>query len=101
MTTPLPRRPGLIIPSSNKIMEADFVRYAPPGVSVDTARMFLEDTTPEAESRMLDEFTLPAARDLGTARPTSWPSAAPAGNQGRGRVPEATVIPIVARNYIS
>ena len=69
MTTPLPRRPGLIIPSSNTIMEADFVRYAPPGVSVHTARMFLEDTTPEAESRMLDEFTLPAAHDLVTTRP--------------------------------
>jgi maleate isomerase len=31
--------------------------------------MFLEDTTAAGEIRMLDEFALPAARDLGTARP--------------------------------
>ncbi len=29
----------------------------------------MEDTTPAGENRMLDEFALPAARDLGTARP--------------------------------
>jgi maleate isomerase len=31
--------------------------------------MFMEDTTPEGENQMLNEFALPAARDLGTARP--------------------------------
>jgi len=63
------RRLGLMIPSSNTMMEADFARGAPPGTSVHTARMFMRDTTPEGENRMLDEFALPAARDLGTARP--------------------------------
>jgi maleate isomerase len=63
------RRLGLMIPSSNTMMEADFTRNAPAGTSVHTARMFLEETTPAGENRMLDEFTLPAARDLGTARP--------------------------------
>ncbi|HCU92483.1 MAG TPA: Asp/Glu racemase [Actinobacteria bacterium] len=63
------RRLGLMIPSSNTMMEPDFVTGAGPGTTVHTARMFMEDTTPEGENRMLDEFALPAARDLGTARP--------------------------------
>jgi maleate isomerase len=62
-------RIGLMIPSSNTMMEVDFVRDLPPGVSLHTARMFMEDTTPAGENLMLDEFALPAARDLGTARP--------------------------------
>ncbi len=64
-----PTRVGLMIPSSNTMMEVDFHRDLPPGTSLHTARMFMEDTTPAGESRMLDEFALPAARDLGTARP--------------------------------
>jgi maleate isomerase len=31
--------------------------------------MYMEDTTAEGENRMLDEFALPAARDISTARP--------------------------------
>jgi maleate isomerase len=50
-------------------MEADFARELPPGWTLHTARMYMEDTTAEGENRMLDEFALPAARDLGTARP--------------------------------
>jgi maleate isomerase len=66
---PARRRLGLMIPSSNTMMEADFARNVPARISVHTARMFLEDTTAAGENRMLDEFVLPAARDLGTARP--------------------------------
>jgi maleate isomerase len=62
-------RVGLMIPSSNTMMEVDFTRDLPPGVALHTARMYMEDTTPAGENRMLDEFALPAARDLGTARP--------------------------------
>ncbi len=62
-------RIGLMIPSSNTMMEADFARELPDGWTLHTARMFMEDTTAAGEYRMLDEFTLPAARDLGTARP--------------------------------
>jgi maleate isomerase len=62
-------RIGLMIPSSNTMMEADFARELPAGWTLHTARMYLEDTTAAGEHRMLDEFTLPAARDLGTARP--------------------------------
>jgi maleate isomerase len=64
-----PARVGLMIPSSNTMMEVDFARDLPPGVALHTARMYLEDTTAAGENRMLDEFALPAARDLGTARP--------------------------------
>ena len=64
-----PARVGLMIPSSNTMMEVDFVRDLPAGTALHTARMFMEDTTAAGENRMLDEFALPAARDLGTARP--------------------------------
>jgi len=64
-----PARVGLMIPSSNTMMEVDFTRDLPPGVALHTARMYMQDTTPAGENRMLDEFALPAARDLGTARP--------------------------------
>jgi maleate isomerase len=62
-------RVGLMIPSSNTMMEVDFTRDLPAGTALHTARMYMEDTTPAGENRMLDEFALPAARDLGTARP--------------------------------
>ena len=64
-----PARVGLMIPSSNTIMEMDFARDLPPGTALHSARMFMQDTTAAGEIRMLDEFALPAARDLGTARP--------------------------------
>jgi maleate isomerase len=50
-------------------MEPDLWRALPPGATLHTARMYLEDTTPQGESRMLDEHVLPPARDLATARP--------------------------------
>jgi len=68
--TPIrPIRVGLLIPSSNSTIEVDFYRHAPAAVTVHTARMFMKDTTAAGESRMLDEFALPAARDIATVRP--------------------------------
>jgi maleate isomerase len=64
-----PARVGLLIPSSNTMMEVDFTRDLPPGTALHTARMYMQDTTAAGENRMLDEFALPAARDIGTARP--------------------------------
>ena len=63
------QRIGLIVPSSNTVMEPDFYRRLPVDITLHTARMFLEDVTAEAEAHMLDEFTLPAARDLATIQP--------------------------------
>lgn len=62
-------RIGLIVPSSNTVMEVDLYRWLPERAQVHTARMFLEETTLEAEAVMLDEHVMPAARDLATARP--------------------------------
>jgi len=50
-------------------MEVDFYRHLPSDLTVHTGRMYLETTTPEHESIMLDQHALPAARDVGTARP--------------------------------
>lgn len=63
------KRIGLMIPSVNTVMEPDFYRNVPAGWTVHTARMYLETTDAAGESRMLDEHTLPAARDLATAHP--------------------------------
>jgi maleate isomerase len=63
------KRVALLVPSSNSVMEVDFYRGVPAGVTVHTGRMFMEETTPEGESRMLDEFTMPAAEAVATARP--------------------------------
>jgi len=60
---------GLIVPSSNTVMEPDFYRNLPSQWSLHTARMFLENVTAKAEAHMLDEFTMPAARDLATIYP--------------------------------
>ena len=53
-------RIGLIVPSSNTVMEPDFHRHIGPDCIVSTARIFLEDVTREAEMRML-EYELPGA----------------------------------------
>lgn len=60
-----PFRLGLIVPSSNTVMEPDFHRGlgSKSGISVSTTRIFLEQVTREAETRMLEE-ELPAALRL-------------------------------------
>ncbi len=64
-----PARVGLLIPSSNTVMEVDFYRHLPSHVTVHAGRMYMEETTPEGEGLMLDQYSLPAARDVSTARP--------------------------------
>jgi maleate isomerase len=63
------RRIGLLVPSSNTVMEVDLYRRLPPGFTLHTGRMYLESTTPEGEGQMLDNHVMPAAHDVGTARP--------------------------------
>lgn len=62
-------RVGVLVPSSNTVMEVDLHRNLDPGVTVHTARMYMENTTPEGEAKMLDEFVMPATRDIATTRP--------------------------------
>jgi maleate isomerase len=61
MTKPL--RIGLIVPSSNTVMEPDFHRHLGPTAVVSTTRIFLESVTREAETRMLED-DLPNAAEL-------------------------------------
>ena len=79
------KRIGLIVPSSNPVMEPDLYRHLPQNVSLHTARMYLEQTTVAGEERMLDEFTLPAARDLATVRPHTVVFGCTSGGALRGR----------------
>ncbi len=62
-------RIGLLIPSSNSVMEVDFYRNLPHDTTVHTGRMYMVDTTVAGEERMLSEFTMPAAEAVGTAMP--------------------------------
>jgi maleate isomerase len=57
-----PQRVGLIVPSSNTVMEPAFHRHLPNAI-VSTTRILLEEVTPEAELRMLEE-DLPRAAVL-------------------------------------
>jgi maleate isomerase len=62
-------RVGLLVPSSNTVMEPDLAAALAPAATVHTARMLLLDVTVEDEVRMLDEHTLPAAEALATLAP--------------------------------
>ena len=63
-------RVGLIVPSTNTVMEPDLYRNLPRNVSVHTSRMLLEGSvTIEAEELMLDVYLPECARQIGTLRP--------------------------------
>lgn len=63
------KRLGLLLPSSGTVQEVDFYRRMPPSVTLHSARMRLVEATAEAEIRMLEAHTRPAAEDLATVRP--------------------------------
>src|SRR5580700_4404751 len=58
-----PMRIGLIVPSSNTVMEPDFHQQIGRTAIVSTTRIFLEEVTREEELRMLDN-DLPKATEL-------------------------------------
>jgi maleate isomerase len=60
---------GLIVPSSNTVMEEDFHRRFQRPALVTTTRIFLEDVTREAELRMLSDDLPRALRLIATAAP--------------------------------
>ena len=62
-------RVGLLVPSSNATMERDFHKNLPEDVHVATSRMFLDETTKQAEIRMLEESLPEASRMLKTVEP--------------------------------
>ena len=64
------KRVGLIVPSTNTVMEPDLYRHLPPGATVHTSRMLLEGSvTIEAEELMLDVYLPECARQIGTLMP--------------------------------
>lgn len=64
-----PARIGLIVPSSNTVMEPDFHRHFQNAAVVSTTRIFLEQVTREAEFRMLEEDLPRAVRLIKTTAP--------------------------------
>jgi maleate isomerase len=64
-----PFRVGLLVPSSNTVMEVDLYRNLPSAITVHPARMYLEETTAEGERRMISEEIPKAAGLLKTLRP--------------------------------
>lgn len=62
-------RVGLIVPSSNAVMEVDLYRALPQWSTLHTARMFLEEVNRAGEERMIFEFVPQAADSLRTVNP--------------------------------
>jgi maleate isomerase len=89
-------RVGIIVPSSNTVAEVDFYRRLPVDVTLHTARMHLEETTPEAEAVMLDEHLPMAITDLASARPDVTVFACTSGGALRGNSYEAELIARIA-----
>lgn len=64
-----PFRVGLLVPSSNTVMEPDFHRHLGREYVVSTTRIFLEHVTREAEVRMLEDELPKAVALIRTAVP--------------------------------
>jgi len=62
-------RVGLLVPSSDTVMEPDLWRRLPGGISLHVARMFMESTTVAGEEKMLREELIPAAARLASVKP--------------------------------
>lgn len=62
-------RIGLIVPSSNTVVEMDFFRHLPPEATLHTARMFLAETTAESERIMVSKYVPQAIADITSIRP--------------------------------
>jgi maleate isomerase len=89
-------RVGLIVPSSNSVIEVDFYRRLPADATLHTARMFLEETTPEGESAMLDEHLPVAIADLRSVRPDVMVFGCTSAGALRGNAYEAELIKRIA-----
>jgi maleate isomerase len=101
------RRIGIIVPSSNTTVEADFMLGLPDGVMIHTARMYLAETTAEAERRMIHDHVPVAVTDLATLRPhvvafACTSGGAVLGPEGETRLIESiareTAVPVVSTN---
>jgi maleate isomerase len=89
-------RVGLIVPSSNTVAEVDFYRRLPATVSLHTARMYLDEVTPDEEAEMLDRHLPGAVRDLATVRPDVVVFACTSAGALRGNASEQELIAWIA-----
>jgi maleate isomerase len=83
------RRLAVIVPSSNSVVERDFVRGVPPGTTIHTARAYLAHTTRIAEEEMLSVHVERAAAELATCRPHVLAFACTSGGAILGEAGEA------------
>jgi maleate isomerase len=60
---------GLIVPSSNTVMEPDFHRVLGGGCAISTSRVYLEQVTRDAEQAMIDDDLPKALRLVKTTGP--------------------------------
>jgi maleate isomerase len=90
-------RVGLIVPSSNTVAEVDFYRRLPAEATLHTARMYLEETSPEAESVMLDQHLPIALSDLATTRPDIVVFSCTSAGALRGNADEAELITSIGK----
>lgn len=86
------RRIGLIVPSSNTVVEVDFARNLPPGATLHAARMFLAETTEAAERAMISDYVPRAAADLASLHPDVVAFACTSGGAVLGAEGEARLI---------
>lgn len=91
------RRIGLIVPSSNTVVEVDFSRNLPKGATLHTARMFLAETTETAERVMITQHVPQAAIDLASLHPDVVAFACTSGGAVLGVDGEARLIEDLAR----
>jgi len=63
------RRVGLLLPSSDIVMEADLWQRLPFQLTLHVARMHMESTTVDGEEKMLEEELAPAARRVASVHP--------------------------------
>ncbi len=91
------RRIGVIVPSSNTVVEVDFARGLPAGVTLHTARMFLAETTEAAEREMVTRYVPQAAIDLASLRPHVVAFACTSAGAVLGAEGEAKLIEDLAR----
>jgi len=92
------KRLGLIVPSSNSVMEVDFYRRLPEDLTLHTARMYLQETTVEGESRMLDDFLPRAVEDLRSVRPHVVVFGCTSAGALRGNAYEAGLVAEISRS---
>jgi maleate isomerase len=90
------RRIGVIVPSSNTVVEADFARALPADCTLHAARMYLAVTTAEAERRMIFDYVPQAVTDLASLFPHVVAFACTSGGAVLGAEGEAELIGRIA-----